>query len=84
MTNDGVVDAHTVNKTQLILSLQGPSQSFSPHTENNTVSTNVNVAQTMNTKFPRVNAPKMNYTPLGEPIELALKKLIQTNMITLP
>lgn len=46
------------------------------------MSTNANVAPATNTRFPRMNTPRRNYTPLGEPIESALKKLKQTNMIT--
>lgn len=80
VTIDGVVDACIVNKTQPIVSLQGPiqssSQNKSPHIENNTVSTNAKASQATNTRFPRMNAPRRNYTPLGEPIELELKKLI--------
>lgn len=83
VTNEGIVDARTVNITQPVLSL-GMSQSSNPCTENNLTSTNVNATKNMNTRYLRVNTPRRNYTPLGEPIESALKKLIQTNMIILP
>lgn len=40
--------------------------------------------QSNNPRPPRIGAPRRKFTPLGEPIESALKKLIQSNVITLP
>lgn len=42
-----------------------------------------NVVQSSNSIPPRANTPRINYMPLGEPIESTVKKLIQTNVITL-
>lgn len=88
MTKNGVVDSHMVNKVQPVVSLQGPVESFVPNKnhsqDNSATSMNANAAHSSNPIPPRINANRRNYTPLGEPIELALKKLIQTYMITLP
>lgn len=88
VTNDGVVDAHVVNRVQPAVSLQGPTNSSSPNVNqsqvNNTTSTNTNVLQSNTFKPPRNSAPKINFTCLREPIDSTLKKLVQTKVITLP
>lgn len=87
MTSDGVVDARVVNRAQLVALLQGPVDSFvSNKTQSqgsSIVSTNATVVQFGNQRPPRINTHRRNYTPLGEPIKSSLKKLIQTNVITL-
>lgn len=75
VTNDGVVDARIVNRAQPTISLQGPTD------KNQSQTSNTNALQSNN---PRIGAPRRNFTPLREPIESALKKLIQSNAITLP
>lgn len=88
VTSDGVVDAYVVNKAQQVVSLQGPVDSFVSNRAQsqgrNTPSTNANAVQSGHQRPPRINTPRRNYTPLGEPIESSLKNLMQTNIITLP
>lgn len=88
MTSDGVVDTRVVHIAQPVVSLQGPMEYFvsnrTQYQGSNTTSTNANVVQSGNQRPPRINTPRRNYRPLGEPIESALKKMIQTNFITLP
>lgn len=88
MINDGVVDAHVVNRVQPIVSLQGPTSSSSPNVNqsqvNNTIATSTNAVQSNIFRPPRNNAPKRNFTPLGELIDSALKELVQTNVIIFP
>lgn len=84
VTNDGAVDARVVNRAQPTLSLQGPNQNVNQSQANNTTTATTNAVQSNVVRPQRNMAPKINCTPLGEPIDATLKKSIQTNMITFP
>lgn len=78
VTNDEVVDVKAIH-TGPIITLRGPNTSNNPpHAPNQTTNTLQNTQeQKSQRKFPA----RRKYTPLGEPIELVLKQLLQQKAI---
>lgn len=77
-----------VNRVQPTISLEGQSQTpilnINQGQASNSTIINNNVVRPNTYKPPRNDMPRRNFTPLGEPIDSAMRKLIQSNLITLP
>lgn len=83
VTNDNIVDAKVINKAHLVSSMIGPTMTSNSNTlEKHEKTTNV-VQNTTPHGPPRATQPRQKYTPLGEPIESVLRKLLQNNGIQL-
>lgn len=84
ITNDGIVDAKVVNTTCPTITLRGTQPQntplITPMPTTNSIQKYQDQGQPCQTRqFPK----RCTYTPMGEPIELVLKKLLQKNIITL-
>lgn len=80
MTNDIVVDTKNINVGHTI-TLEGSNVTHIPNETTNVVQNNQERGKPRKTrKYP----PRWQYTPLGEPIEYVLKKILQLKVIQLP